>query len=114
MKSKLIALGLIGALVTIAISQVFASRAYFRAKPEISISEALRIAENHLITQKIPTTDHYISNISLHRKGVEDDMFQKDDRDAWLIDWEPTAETRHASPFVIVYMDKTVKVLYSK
>ena len=115
-KSTVILLGLFFAFLILGSPQMLAMKTRNLPKPKLSIYEALRIAEDHLAIQKVDVSKYFIISATLHISGDPLYFAPKEykDEDAWVVTWEPFAASDHQNHYVMVYMDKSVKVISTK
>ncbi len=94
---------------------VIASRGGYLEKPKLSIHEALDTAKSFLANQEINESDYFVFEVIFHVKGIPHELFNDDDdQNAWVIKYEPIQKTKAQTLYVIIYMNKTTKILKTK
>jgi hypothetical protein len=77
-------------------------------RPTIKIEEALDIAEKYVDEHRINISEKYIDSVKLNSN------FTDSRKTHWQITWENAEFTKGGQIFVLVYMDKSVKVGYGE
>lgn len=116
-KSKAILLGLLFVFLILGSSRLLAVKMRNLPKPKLSIYEALRIAEDQMAIQKVDVSKYFILSAILHISGDPSNVAPKEyfkDEDTWVVTWEPFVASDHQNHYVIVYMDKSVKIISTK